>query len=178
MKESNQENIFESELPPISDFPDFSDSLFSDEEKLSGTGEKFIVFILNETQYAIASNSVSEVIRQLNLTPLHNVPEWFLGIANLRGDIVSVIDLQKLWNQESSKPYTSATKLIVLRCVNPDSLIAFKVDKLREIVTFSNESVQPLKDYDSLFLTGEAKHKSGIIKLLNVESILCSLKLV
>ncbi len=70
MKESTQENIFGLDLLPVENFPDFSNTVFSDEEILLEEGEKFIVFVLNEIQYAIPSNSVSEVIRQLNLTPL------------------------------------------------------------------------------------------------------------
>jgi purine-binding chemotaxis protein CheW len=178
MKKSTQENIFELDVLSVENFPDFSKTVLSDEEILLDEGEKFIVFVLNEIQYAIPSNSVSEVIRQLNLTPLYNVPEWFLGIANLRGDIISVVDLQKLWKQENPTLYSAKTKLIVLRCEDSDSLIAFKVDKLREIVTLSNEAVQPPTDNDSPFLIGRAEHNSGVINLLDVENVLCSLKLI
>ncbi len=178
MKEYNQENIFEFETPPLPDLSGYSNSVFSETEKPRNADEKFIIFTLAETQYAVASNSVSEVIRQLNLTPVHNVPEWFLGIANLRGDIISVVDLHILWKQEISTPYTAKTKLIVMRCKNPDFLVAFKVDKLCEVITLSNEAIQPLKDNYSSFLSGQAKHKSGIINLLDVKEILCSLKII
>ncbi len=175
MNESKQENIFELELPSAADFPDLSNSFISVEEKTQTSGEKYIVFLLDEIQYAIPADSVTEVIRRLEITSLFNVPEWFMGIANLRGDIVSVIDLQKLW-QKDSTPYTPKSKLIVMRCPETDSLIAFKVDKLREIVTLLNEAIQPPEDKDSLFLTGQAKLQSGTVNLLNVENVLCSLR--
>jgi purine-binding chemotaxis protein CheW len=176
MNESNSKQIFDLELTSVADFPDFTDSFFTGEEKFQPEGEKFIVFILNDIQYGISSSGVSEVVRQLKLTTLPNIPGWVLGIANLRGDIVSVIDLQKLWKQEST-PYTSKSKLIVIRDEENDSLIALKVDRLREIVTLSSDSIAPADKYEDPFLSGLAEHKAEPIKLLDMEKILSSLKL-
>ncbi len=67
----------------------------------SSTGEKFIVFVLDDELFAISSKQVAEVTHPLAVTPLPNAPEWLLGIANLRGEIISVADLQKILAKNS-----------------------------------------------------------------------------
>ncbi len=174
--ESKKDVIFDLDNTNVADFSDFTDSFFPNEEELQPVGEKFIVFFLNDTQYAVSSSSVSEVVRQLSLTTLPNIPSWVLGIANLRGDIVTVVDLQKLWKKESND-YNSKTKLIVLRHEDSDSLIAFKVDRLREIITLSSEAIEPVKKDDSDFLLGQTKYKSSLINLLDTEKLINSLNI-
>ncbi len=44
--------------------------------------------------FAVPSVKVSEVVQMLSIAPLPNVPEWLLGIADLRGSIISVVSLQ------------------------------------------------------------------------------------
>jgi purine-binding chemotaxis protein CheW len=58
------------------------------------TAAQHIVFTLAGTEYAVPIANVLEVGRPLTPTPVPNVPEWVLGVANVRGDIVSMIDLR------------------------------------------------------------------------------------
>ena len=67
-------------------------------------GEQHIIFSLDETEYAAHIDSVIEIGEPLTATPVPNAPEWVLGVANLRGDIVSMVDLRVfLGMQPSSK---------------------------------------------------------------------------
>src|SRR5689334_910486 len=115
MKNFAQEN-----LPEIDFFsPDLTDSLFLENQTAEASGEKFIVFFLDGELYAVSAAQVAEVVQMLAITPLPNVPEWLLGIANLRGEIISVVDLPKLWNKKTSQNPAKA-KLIVLRGQTPN----------------------------------------------------------
>jgi purine-binding chemotaxis protein CheW len=175
MSESTQKKLFDIDLLTISEITDVSDPIFNDTQITPVIGSKFIVFMINDTHYAIASKRVSEVVRPLPYTPLPNFPGWLYGIANLRGDIISIINLRNLLIKE---PYnTTKTKLIVLRTQESDSQIAFKVDKLREIVMLEDRDITPTEDIDSPYIFGTSTHKLNTIFLLDVEKILSSLKL-
>lgn len=183
MKEHTTEDILRLEEisdrhSPAADLPDISKSLFSKNDESQTLGEKFIVSLLGDAPYAFPVDAVNEVIRHLKLTNLPNVPEWILGIANLRGDIVSVIDLQKFWKSKSS-PYTPNSKLIVVDCEESGSKVAFKVDKICEIITYAPPSGSDSAAASSAAppVTAQIKYKSGTVGLLDIEETLCSLKL-
>ncbi len=174
MSNSKTKQLFDLDLLSIPELPDVSDSLFLENEISQTEGEKYIVFLINEDHYAIASNKIAEVVRPQPFTTLPNFPDWLVGIANLRGDIISIIDLQILL--KSHLVDSPKSRLIVLRSPDSDSHIAFKVDKVREIVTFPDNQVNFNKDIELPYLYGNINHKSNDIKLLNVDEILSSLK--
>ena len=62
-----------------------------------------VEFLLAHERYAVESAYVREVYPLENLTPLPCTPAFVLGIVNLRGEIVSVIDLRKS-SSTSRKP--------------------------------------------------------------------------
>ena len=62
------------------------------------SGLEVIEFALAHEHYAIESSHVREVYPLENLTPLPCTPAFVLGIVNLRGEIVSVIDLRKFFD--------------------------------------------------------------------------------
>lgn len=141
-------------------------------------GEKYVVFHLDEKQYAINSKDVAEVTPSLPITTLPNVPDWFLGIANLRGEIISVVDLRKLWKKETTPP--AKTRLIVFHSAKHETSIAFVVDKLNEIVTLSAKDINfSAADFEDSFPTffGRSEFKSQPLFLLDVDNILSSLSL-
>lgn len=152
------------------DLPNLNDSFSGDEKSAQQSGEKFVVFVLDDELFAVSAQQVSEVVQPLPLTTLPNVPEWLLGVANLRGNIISVVNLLKLWNKKPSTA-SSKTKFIVLRSLNGDASIAFTVDKLSEIVNLPNEEIQLIKDDHQSFY-GKAMHKSNILHLINTEKLL------
>ena len=52
-----------------------------------------VTFKLGDSDYGIDTARVQEVVRPGGLTPVHHAPPWIIGIRNLRGRIISVIDL-------------------------------------------------------------------------------------
>ncbi len=139
-------------------------------------GDKYIIFHLDDKIYAINSKRVAEVTTSLPVTPLPNVPDWVAGIANLRGDIISVIDLRRLWKQNTQPPFK--TRLIVFHPAKNDSAIAFIVDKLNEIVTLSDKEINfSAADFTDSFPTifGKADFKSQSLFLLDIDKLLSSL---
>ena len=55
---------------------------------------QYVIFRLAGTEYAAPALNVKEVGELTNLTPVPNVPHWLQGVTNLRGDILSIVDLR------------------------------------------------------------------------------------
>jgi purine-binding chemotaxis protein CheW len=64
------------------------------EKANSGDKQRFLSFRLHQDDYAVPLLRVKEVIALPELTPVPQTPSYFLGIMNLRGQIISVLDLR------------------------------------------------------------------------------------
>ena len=80
----------------------------------AGEHIEVIEFVLAFEHYAVETRYVREVIPLENLTPLPCTPAFALGIVNVRGEILPVIDLKKFF-ELPEKGLTDLNKVIVLQ---------------------------------------------------------------
>jgi purine-binding chemotaxis protein CheW len=150
----------------LTDFTDSPNKSNSDSQN-----EKFVVFSLDGEIFAVSAPLVTEVVQPLTVTALPNSPEWLYGIANLRGEIVSILNLSKICRRKPSV-FSPKTKLIVFRPKFLDLPIAFSVDRISEIVSFQAENLTFAEDP---FVLAKAALHSNFVNLLNTEKIFSSL---
>ena len=148
--------------------------IFSDKQSTQMKGEKYIIFCLGAKFFAVPSKKVSEVVQRLSITPLPNVPGWLLGIADLRGGIISIVSLQKLLGAPDAA-LSSKSKFIVLKIQDFPASVALAVDRLSEIIVLPNEEIQPVESKKMPLLLGQATYQSYALNLLNVDNLLASL---
>ncbi|MBI3376702.1 MAG: chemotaxis protein CheW [Betaproteobacteria bacterium] len=79
----------------------------------AGESIEVVAFVLASEHYAVESRYVREVHALENLTPLPCTPAFVLGIVNLRGEILPVIDLRKFFDLPE-KGLTNLNRVIVL----------------------------------------------------------------
>jgi purine-binding chemotaxis protein CheW len=86
----------------------------SDEEQ-TDLGDFFegLVFMLSNEKYAIDATFVNEVISVSDITPLPGTPSFLVGIINLRGKILSVIDIKSFFNLNQTQK-TSKNKILIV----------------------------------------------------------------
>jgi len=170
MKHWTQENSLEFGSPTI----DLTAPFLANEQKRQIGGEKYIAFSQGGELYAVSSKKVVEVTASLHIAPLPNAPEWLLGIANLRGEIISVLNLPTLFGKRISMP-APKSKFIVLRSPAFEFGVAFAADRLNEIVTLQDEKIQLVEYENSPFIFGKAVHQSHTLNLIDMEKLLASL---
>lgn len=100
-----------------------------------------IVFRLEDKKFAVEMSRLHELDRMTPITPVPNTPDFILGVTNLRGEIVSVIDLRRLFGlQPMDRPDTgrllklSDRRALVVSGVLVDSIQGartIKADKVR-----------------------------------------------
>ena len=156
---------------PSPDLPHLTDNFPTDKQPEMTDGEKFVVFFLGDELFALHAARIAEIVRPLSFTPLPGAPDWLHGIANLRGEIVSVLNLSGICGKPGAGD-SSKSKLIVLKTKNAGSSVAFPVDRLNEIITLSADQIQPAED--ARFL-GCAVYKTAPVKLLDTEQLFASL---
>ena len=144
--------------------------IYLTEQTFQPIGEKFVVFTLGDELFAVSAEKVSEVVQPLEITALPNIPEWISGITNLRGEIVSVINLPKLWNSEIPTNFAKP-KLIILQ--SKMGAIALATDRLNEIVNLPEEAIE-LCEADS-HIYAKAAHDTKTLNLIDAERLFSAL---
>lgn len=117
----------------------FAPFMGSDGQAQNQQGQHYIRFLINNTAFALPLQNALEIDYVPEITPLPNLPQWVLGICNLRGDIVSVIDLEqilKITRQDKG----AAKKLLQIR--NQDTSTAIMVDKVASMQHAENQDNQ------------------------------------
>ena len=155
-------------------FSGSEDSLFAERLNARRTIEKFVVFFLGSRCYGIAARAVAEVTRPLAVAVLPHSPEWLAGVANLRGEIIPVLEARSILNNQAAKP-ASATKFIVLRTTIFASPVALPVDRLSEIVAFGGEEFEPASGATDPFITGTIAYQTTVLRLIDAERMLAAI---
>ncbi|MCK8818186.1 chemotaxis protein CheW [Natroniella sulfidigena] len=137
--------------------------------------EQVIVFDIGSEKFGIKITRVHEIVRMKEITELPNSSKYMEGIINLRGDIVSVIDLRKRFNLEQIES-TNDTRIIVVEFEGQD--VGVVVDNVSEVLHIQNSDVDlPPKSMAGIkedYLKGIVKVDEDIIILLNLDNLLSS----
>ncbi|MCB0422642.1 MAG: purine-binding chemotaxis protein CheW [Bdellovibrionales bacterium] len=107
--------------------------------------ERFIEFSLGKEFYAIPLLTVKEVIAVPKMTPIPNAPAYFEGIMNLRGRVISVIDLRKKLKIAAGEDLTEEAVIILdFKQIH----IGIIVDMVHTVLTLSKSQISPAPEGD------------------------------
>lgn len=158
------------------DLPSVDLARFSEGQIPQINGEKFLVFFLGEELFAVSSKKVAEATGSLMVTALPYSPEWLYGVANLRGEVISVVNTPALLLNKNLA-HAATSKFIILRSDIFEFGAALVADKISEIVTLPNKEIEFNKDGKMPFIFGKTVHKSRTVNLINTEKLLAALKI-
>ena len=122
-------------------------------------GEQFLTFILNDEEYGIDILRVQEIKGWEPATIIPNTPAYVLGVINLRGAIMPVIDLRLRFGFEAAE-YSATTVVIVLRIKNPEGLertMGFVVDGVSDVYNIPAGQLQPPPEFGGSIRTDYVK---------------------
>ncbi len=120
--------------------------------------EQFLVFSLENRELAVKAEHVQGVERLVDVTPVPNVAPWVKGVINLRGSIVSVVDLRQFLDL-NSVPFTPSTRLLSLQY--NDMVICFVVDAVSEMVPLPASALEEKRKRQEALPSWIASYASG-----------------
>ena len=135
-----------------------------------------VEFLLASEKYGIESRRIREVYPMKELTPLPCTPPFVRGIINLRGQILSVIDIKKFFDLPE-KGLTDLNKVIVVRMdemelgILVDVILGMRVIPLQEI----QPPLPTWTDIRSEYLRGVTNQR---IAVLDIDRILSDKRIV
>ena len=98
------------------------------------------VFRVGHYMCGLLISSIQEINKNLLLTPVHEAPDYVRGIINLRGNIVTVIDLRRKLGM-GSVPLQSSTRNVIVKLDR--EMVGLLVDSVDDIVEIERGDIRP-----------------------------------
>lgn len=133
----------------------------------------FLTFNLGKESYGIEIRYVTEIIVMQEITTVPDMPEFIIGVINLRGNVISIMDIRKRFKLES-KEYNDRTCIIVVDINN--IMVGLVVDTVSEVLNIPEEEVDPPPQthsgIKSNYIMGMGKTGKQVRILLDIGKIL------
>jgi purine-binding chemotaxis protein CheW len=142
-------------------------------------GEQLLTFILDGEEYGVDILRVQEIKGWDSVTPIPNTPKHILGVINLRGTIVPIIDLRLRFNLESI-PYGPTTVVIMLKVKSEDRArtMGIVVDGVSDVYNLAHDALKPPPDFGSVisvdYVKGLATVGEHMVIVLDIDHMLNS----
>jgi purine-binding chemotaxis protein CheW len=142
-----------------------------------GGEEQHVIFSLADTEYAAPITNVTEIGRPLDVTPVPNMPDWVLGVTNLRGDIISVVDMRTFLGMEAAAQ-SQASRMLVAQASQEDMTTSLIVDRVSGIRYLAVDRIgaptAPIEDQVAPYLRGVYEHEEHLLVVLDFDKLLLS----
>ncbi|MCK5882573.1 MAG: purine-binding chemotaxis protein CheW [Bacteriovoracaceae bacterium] len=140
-----------------------------------GGRTKYLTFNLADEKYGLPLSSVKEIIGMVDITPVPQVPKFFKGLINLRGKIISVIDLRIKLAISAGEIEPKKTSIVITDI--EDVVIGVIVDDVEAVVGFHDEQINSTVEIQSKvsneYVSGIAKtDNQKLCLLLDISKVL------
>lgn len=130
-------------------------------------------FYLGDALCGIDINSVQEISKDMEISNVPLSPDWVIGIKNLRGGIVSLIDLGEKIGLQPSK-IDENSRIIIVNWKS--EYIGLLVDKISNILEADRNLLEDppsnVKGMQGKYFQGVINTNSGLIALMNIDAVL------
>lgn len=138
---------------------------------------QYLTFTLGEEEFALEISRVHEVVDYTHITRVPRMPSHLCGVINLRGNVVSVIDLRLKLGMSAIEKGTYTC--IVIMEVNMDGEmlhIGALVDSVHEVIHLYPDQIEPppkvgIKLHPE-FIRGVGKRNDSFLIILNIDKVL------
>jgi purine-binding chemotaxis protein CheW len=136
---------------------------------------QMVGFSIEDVTYGINILSVHEIQRIPEFTRLPNTPNFILGVINLRGSVIPVVDIRLRFGLPTVSA-TEQSRIIVIE-VNA-KIIGLQVDNVSQVIRVNEENIDPpsdlLEGVSDKFISGVARMPEGLMVILSLDHILFS----
>lgn len=151
--------------------------LDQDANSLGQLAGKYLTFNLGEEEYGLQILRVREIIGLMEITPVPKTPAFVLGVINLRGKVIPVVDLRLKFDLPS-REFDERTCIIVVEVQMQGTPISMGVvvDNVNEVADIKPQDMEPTPsfgvDLDTSFILGMAKMTDSVKTLLDVDQVM------
>ncbi len=144
-----------------------------DSQSDDGPENKYLTFCAGKEEFAIPIRYITEIIGIQHITELPEMPDYLIGVINLRGQVIPVIDIRLRFNLEQ-KEYNDRTCIIIVQLHS--NKVGLIVDSVSDVVDIPKELIDPppkiRKGGRNRFISGLGKIDDNVKILINTNQLL------
>jgi purine-binding chemotaxis protein CheW len=140
-------------------------------------GSDFVTLELDEVLYGIPVERVQEILDVCKVSLMPNAPSYMLGVIDLRGENVPIVDLRILMGLDP-KADTPQTRFILVQLLNgvSNSVIGLRTDRVIDVTQLDSGELQPLSEgqklaWDGLSVLGIGRRNGALISVIDLEGL-------
>ncbi len=149
------------------------DSKAADKKQAVDQVLQWVTFRLQEETYGINVMQVQEVLRYTEIAPVPGSPDYVLGIINLRGNVVTVIDTRSRFGLPPAD-VSDNTRIVIIEAET--QVIGILVDSVAEVVYLKQSEVDVApnvgNDESARFIHGVANREGELLILVDLNKLL------
>lgn len=134
---------------------------------------QYVTFKLDDETYGINVMRIQEVLRYTEIAPVPGAPDYVLGIINLRGNVVTVIDTRRRFGLRDAE-VTDATRIVVIEAEN--QVMGVLVDSVAEVVYLRQSEIETApnvgNEESARFIQGVCNKNGELIILVEFDKML------
>jgi purine-binding chemotaxis protein CheW len=150
-----------------------------DHEKGQGDRLSLVTFMLGSDRYGVGLEMVREIQRAGRITPVPTAPDFIIGVMNLRGNILSVVDIRSFFGLPG---VTIGEKTRILVVEGAGLRIGILVERVDEIKGVKEEDVKPPLSSDKGlaedYIRGIVTHRGEMLIVIDLGKVLENPRLV
>jgi purine-binding chemotaxis protein CheW len=138
----------------------------------SNSSIQIVCFKIGKEEYGIDILKVQEILNLPKITSLPKATEFILGVIELRGKILPIIDLSKRFGIETTKD-SKATRSIVVNIKSKE--VGLAIDSVSHVVKVDSNEIEPppaiVKGISGRYIVGIAKVGDDFVVILDIDQI-------
>ena len=139
----------------------------------NGELTRWVTFHLDREVYGINVMQVQEVLRYSEIAPVPGSPDYVLGIINLRGNVVTVIDTRMRFGIEPME-VTDSSRIVIIEAGG--QVVGILVDSVAEVVDLSVDDIDPAPNIgteeSAQFIKGVANLGQELLIIIDLNKLL------
>lgn len=134
--------------------------------------KQFVIFQLEDELYGVDIHQVMRIEKMLPLTRVPNAPPFVIGVCNLRGSVIPIIDLKKRLALPSR--HDENAKIIIVNVGK--QIVGMTIDSSVDVSSIESDEIEPspalVTGIDAQFILGVAKISNRLLIILDMERVL------
>lgn len=134
---------------------------------------QLVTFMLQDERYGINVMQVQEVLRVSEIAPVPGAPAYVLGIINLRGNVVTVIDTRSRFGLPSTE-IDDASRIVIIECEK--QVVGILVDRVAEVVELRMSEIDTApnvgNEESSRYIQGVATRNDDLLIVVDLNKLL------
>ena len=150
-----------------------SSTVTNSSKKADDENLRWVTFRLENEKYGINVMQVQEVLRVTEIAPVPGAPSYVLGIINLRGNVVTVIDTRSRFGLASTE-MDDSTRIVIIE--SEEQVVGILVDSVAEVVDLKASDIETAPNVgteeSAKFIQGVASHDGELLILVDLNKLL------